>query len=456
MYAAALSLSAATTAATVGIPFFQLGSLDIGIPIQAFGVIVAAGVLIGAGLLRRYGEWHGMSDEHIRGLTAWITITGFLGAHWLDVLAYEPHKLKETVAAWPPDKWPVLIRVWDGISSYGGFVGGALGFAIYVWWKRLPARLMADIAIVGLLPAFSIGRIGCTVVSDHIGAVVDPSAPYAMFAQDYPRTLNMTVVQEIVAGIPQTGNMVLDFVTHRFIPIKAWNLGLVELVYLIPVNALILWLAFRPKKRMPAGFLIVLTGVLYAPVRFVLEFLRPTGSDPRHLGLTFAQWASIAAFGAAAYVAFRILQNGKAAEVIAPTSAEAQARLRILHSEDDDKDGDATKAAAKVAVKPTRAVAKDAADDADDDDDEIPPSGKPEVAMTEPSIAALSKDVIKKTEPSTGATSSPAKPPSAEPVTAEPVTGEPETAEPVTPTKPATSKPATTDPGSGGSKTKKR
>jgi prolipoprotein diacylglyceryltransferase len=80
MSAAALSAS---------LPYFHLGSLDIGLPIQSFGVIVAAGVLIGAALLRRYAEWHGVSDEHIRGLTGWVTIAGFIGAHVFDVIAYQ-------------------------------------------------------------------------------------------------------------------------------------------------------------------------------------------------------------------------------------------------------------------------------------------------------------------------------------------------------------------------------
>jgi phosphatidylglycerol:prolipoprotein diacylglycerol transferase len=395
MYAVALSLSAATTAGTVGIPFFQLGSLNVGIPIQAFGVIVAAGVLIGAGLLRRYAEWHGIADEHIRGLTGWITITGFLGAHWLDTLMYEPQKLGESVAAWPPSQWPVMIRVWDGISSYGGFVGGAIGFAVYVWWKRLPARLMADIAIVGLLPAFSIGRIGCTVVSDHIGAAVDPSKWYAAFAMDYPRNLNMTVIQNLVSQIPGTGDTTVDYVTRHFIPLKAWNLGLIEFLYLIPVNALILWLAFRPKKRMPAGFLIVLAGVLYAPVRFFLDYLRPENSDPRHFGLTFAQWASLAAFGACAYVAARILRNGKAAVPITTTSREAQERLRVILKEDDDEDEPKKSATAKPTAKPAPEPA-DAADDKDDDDDEAEPVAAPKpVAQTEPSSDTLPKDVVK-------------------------------------------------------------
>src|SRR3954468_16797075 len=107
MYAAAFLSSAAA-----GLPYLHLGSLDVGLPIQSFGVIVAVGVLIGAALLRRYAEWHGVSDEHIRGLTGWITVAGFIGAHIFDVIAYQWNELVESPI--------LLLKLWDGISSYGG------------------------------------------------------------------------------------------------------------------------------------------------------------------------------------------------------------------------------------------------------------------------------------------------------------------------------------------------
>lgn len=311
-------------------------------PIQAFGVIVAAGVLIGAAILRRYAEWHGVSDDHIRGITGWITVTGFIGAHVFDVLAYEPHKLDEEIGMWPPSQWPALLRLWDGISSYGGFVGGAAGFAFYVWWKRLPARLFADIAIIGLLPAFSIGRIGCTVVSDHVGAMVDPDKWYAFLAMEYPTSFNNAAVRELVESLPAGARP--EYIT-------AWNLGLVEFLYLVPVNALILWLAFRPDKRTPAGFITVLTGVLYAPVRFFLDFLRPEATDKLHAGLTFAQWASVVAFGASIYVAAKILKSGKPAETVTRTSKEAQERLKILLKDEDEPTGSIDKPKAKGTVE---------------------------------------------------------------------------------------------------------
>lgn len=88
-------------------------------------------------------------------------------------------------------------------------------------------------------------------------------------------------------------------------------MAMYELAYLIPVNVLILWMAFRKHKRYPAGLLAVVAGLLYAPVRFVLEFWRLNQSDQRYVGLTFAQWSSILAFGAAGYIAMQVWKKGK-------------------------------------------------------------------------------------------------------------------------------------------------
>jgi phosphatidylglycerol:prolipoprotein diacylglycerol transferase len=336
MYPAAMLLSAATTAGTTGLPFFHYTSVTDKIPIQWFGIIVAAGVLIGASILRRYAEWHKVGDDKIRGLTFWITVTGFIGAHVFDVLAYQWHELQSDPL--------LLFKIWAGISSYGGFIGGAMGFAFYVWWKRLPSLLMADIGVVGLLPAFSIGRIGCTVVSDHIGAAVDPNAWYSIFAMPYPRGFNSIIA---TLGAQQGGPG----------PVYALNLGFVELAYLIPVNALILFLAFR-RKRSPAGLIAVLTGVLYAPVRFFLDYLRPETSDPRYLSLTFAQWSSIAFFAAACYAATRVIKHGKAAETLAPTSREAQEMLNTELKESDDDKGSKTTADKTAKEDEAKAAAK--------------------------------------------------------------------------------------------------
>ncbi len=288
---AAVSVGAVTAAG--GLPFFSLPTLDIGIPLQPFGIIVATGVLIGAEILRRYGFRFNIDDDDIRSLTMWVIVTGFIGAHVLDILMYEQDRL----AAEGP---VLLLKMWDGISSFGGFLGGAVGFLFWVWWKRATLGLVADTIGVGLLPAFSIGRIGCTVVHDHVGRATESA-----LGVDYPRT-------ELIA------RGVYDELGGHGAVIRAHNLAMYELAYLIPVNIFVLWLAFQKTRRLPGGFVAVTIVLLYTPVRFVIEFWRLNTSDPRYAGFTFAQWAAISLFGVCIYGAVWLKQHG----AVPPTPEE--------------------------------------------------------------------------------------------------------------------------------------
>jgi phosphatidylglycerol:prolipoprotein diacylglycerol transferase len=72
------------------------------------------------------------------------------------------------------------------------------------------------------------------------------------------------------------------------------DLGLYEMMYAAAIIALFIWLERRTRR--PVGFYCVLLPLVYAPVRFFLDFLRATpleGGDVRYAGLTPAQWSSI-------------------------------------------------------------------------------------------------------------------------------------------------------------------
>ena len=80
------------------------------------------------------------------------------------------------------------------------------------------------------------------------------------------------------------------------------DLGLYELLFTIVMTAIL----FRyNRKPRPPGRIIALAALMYAPARFVLDFLRATDvarPDERYVGLTPAQWACLATAALGVYL----------------------------------------------------------------------------------------------------------------------------------------------------------
>ncbi|HEY3806710.1 MAG TPA: prolipoprotein diacylglyceryl transferase family protein [Kofleriaceae bacterium] len=266
----------------MSLPYLEPPSLSIGVPIHIFGVIVTAGIMIGAAVMRRFARRCGESEDEAARMVTWVATAGFIGAHVLDVLFYRPGEALHHPI--------VLLEIWTSISSYGGFIGGGLGFLYIVWRHKLRLGRWADITTVGLLVAFSIGRAGCATVHDHVGAPTTSA-----IGIDFPRD-----------ALASRG--VLPEMHSDAAVIRAHDLGLEELLYLIPVNVLVLWLAFR--RRLPAGVLAAIAAALYAPVRFGLEHWRLASTDPPYGGLTFAQWCSLAVLAVAIVAGVRAARRG--------------------------------------------------------------------------------------------------------------------------------------------------
>ncbi|HET9991490.1 MAG TPA: prolipoprotein diacylglyceryl transferase family protein, partial [Kofleriaceae bacterium] len=83
-------------------------SLPIHVPIHIFGAIVAIGVTVGAAVMHRYAIRVGESEATARKMAGWLAVTGFTGAHVLDVLFYQPGEaLRHPI---------VLLEIWKSIS----------------------------------------------------------------------------------------------------------------------------------------------------------------------------------------------------------------------------------------------------------------------------------------------------------------------------------------------------
>jgi len=237
-----------------GGPLFE-GDLPIvgHVAIHWFGVLVALGVLIGDRLVVREGEKRGLDGQDLRFLNVRMVIGGFIMAHLVSVIFYFPERIKE-------NPW-VLVNIWSGLSSYGGFLGAAITYLYLSKKENIPRLPYADVVALGLAVGWIFGRMGCTTAHDHPGRLTN-----FFLGVKYP-----------------------EGVRH--------DLGFYELLFTIVMTAV---LFFHARKPRPEGRLIGLFATMYAPVRFFLDFLRATDvarPDERYAGLTPAQWACIAALG---------------------------------------------------------------------------------------------------------------------------------------------------------------
>lgn len=267
------------------LPYFAQPTLELGpLTLHAFGVIVAAALLLGMEVGRRrlaaVGASLGADDERL----VWYVVGGgLLGAHWFSLIFYFPETLLN-------DPWS-LLRIWEDLSSFGSMVGGLIGVALFLRQRRrMTARqrwLLIDVVVYAFALALTLGRLACTVAHDHPGTVTD--FPLAISLQSDAARAFITDVYA-AAGRAAELPPAADLATLGF-----HDLGWYELIYLaVVVTPAMIWAA---RRRPAPGSLLLLFITLYMPARFLLDFLRV--SDAHYYGLTPAQWAALAFLAAA-------------------------------------------------------------------------------------------------------------------------------------------------------------
>jgi phosphatidylglycerol:prolipoprotein diacylglycerol transferase len=226
------------------IPYFEQPHLG---PIHLFGVLAVTAMLVGSRILVDRAERYGVEAERANRFIGWILVAGFVGAHLVDRFVYFP---RDTIQ----DPMSIL-HFWQGLSSFGGFLGGAVA-GLWYFRTRVAAGegwKLADAFCYGFPFGWIFGRLGCFAAFDH------PGKPTTFFL----------------------GQRSLDGVVRH-------NLGLDEALYAVVIAAVFHGLGKKPRPR---GFYVGLLLVMYAPFRFAIDYLRVV--DVRYLQLTPGQYGCI-------------------------------------------------------------------------------------------------------------------------------------------------------------------
>lgn len=234
------------------IPYFTIPPLHFGpIDLQSFGVLSALGVWLAHGLLVRGARARGLNERLLSGAATWALIGGLVGAHLVHLLLYHPEELRGFWGAWQ------LLKIWDGLSSTGGVLGGTAAVLLYFRLRRLAFLPYSDAFALAVTPGWAVARLGCFSVHDHPGRLTSFSLAVAF----------------------------TEGARH--------DLGLYDALLLGVITAILYALA---RKGVLRDRLLPLVALLYGIGRFFLDFLRATDLpyvDARYWGLTPAQYACI-------------------------------------------------------------------------------------------------------------------------------------------------------------------
>jgi phosphatidylglycerol:prolipoprotein diacylglycerol transferase len=244
------------------IPYFYSDTIPFWpVPLRTWGLLVALGIAVALWYGRREARRRQQDPSAFTDFVAIMAVVGLVGARLGYFVFYDPSAFFQDPLS--------FFRLWEGgLSLIGTVVAVTLSLA---WRRRDWSRLLPIIEVAALAYPLgeAIGRLGCFLIHDHLGIRSN---------------------SWIAVAFPSAARL---------------DLGL-----LISVASLAIFLVFVRLNRQPrrAPFFLPLLVVSWGLTRFVLDFLRASdilGADARYLGLTPAQYGSLALIAAGTYVLAR-------------------------------------------------------------------------------------------------------------------------------------------------------
>lgn len=243
-------------------PFVSLFGLEL----SSYGIMCASGVVCAMALSLYLAYRRGYELYRVLFLVLISVVSGFIGAALLYIpVTYSPRELIRAI------KYGYFS---GGFVFYGGFITGILCVWILIRKLHFPPELPGAVLIPSLPLAHALGRVGCFLAGCCYG-----KASGSFLAVRFP-------------GMQQT-----------VLPVQLFESGAELLIcaYLVRCSS-------KNKPYMICRYIL-----LYAPVRFALEFLRGDAIRGHALWFSTSQWISLALLVlTAVYLVFAVKKSRKA------------------------------------------------------------------------------------------------------------------------------------------------
>ena len=212
-------------------------------------MLVALGFIVGIEFARARAQQLGIAVADVVDGGLFIVGMGFVVGHFVHVGVYNPHLIDEY-------GWSIMLQIWAGFSSNGGFVGAILGTVL--WFK-----VVRNESLFGNMPI-------PLLIHYHLGGSLD----------DWGAFPHMITLDNAVISSWQWTSL------PSIMAVQEHDLGFYEALWVFCLA--IVHFSLR-NKSLPHSTFAMIFCFAYAPVRFGLDFLRNTdlsGADVRFLGLT--------------------------------------------------------------------------------------------------------------------------------------------------------------------------
>lgn len=219
---------------------FRIGTF----PVTTYGIFLAVGMLLALFAASRLAARDGLPKERIYDLGLWVLVGGLVGSKLLMILV-EPGVQVFTLD---------FLR--SGGVFYGGLIGGFLAVAILVPLYKLSFWKVADAFAPAVAIGQAFGRQGCFSAGCCWGKETH-----------LPWGVHFTDLGHEYTGVPVYGPDGSDLFLH---PTQLY-----ESFIMLAVFGFLIYLHKRKKFD---GQVLIAYGIIYALVRFSIEFVR---DDPR-------------------------------------------------------------------------------------------------------------------------------------------------------------------------------
>ena len=277
-------IDSAPMASWLFIPWFRVSPWVLEVPFRSrefvlhpFFALVVIAIIVGYVVALVFAKKHERPVELTMSLALYLVAFSFPISYLLSGLLYEPERFFAVISH-PAE----IAGARLGWSMYGGIAGTLVGAWMWKWRHKASILEVGDAFAFAGPFGWSIARVGCFVTHDHPGHKTD----------------FFLAVADFQTGLP---------------PYEArHDLGLYDVLILGGIAVTFLMLSRKPRK---SGFYVGLLPVLYAPSRFLLDFLRAPvseGGDIRYAGLTPAQYGSVLLLVAGVLVLRRVSTSEEA------------------------------------------------------------------------------------------------------------------------------------------------